>query len=147
MRPYTGAVYNYLLLIESVGRLELPASVHTHSTVQQLAQMTNNIICWANDLMSLEKELRHGDVHNLVFVLHREQQRSLSEAISIVVAMHDAEVQRFCALAACLPSFTAAVDADLKQYVVGMQFWIRANMDWSAATARYRPLVQEGVNL
>jgi Terpene synthase family 2, C-terminal metal binding len=138
MRPYTGAVYSYLVLIEFAGQLDLPPMVHAHPTVQQLAQMTNNIICWSNDLMSLERELRHGDVHNLVLILHHAQRRSLPEAIRRVAAMHDAEVQRFRALAADLPSFTAAVDADLQQYVTGMQFWMRANMDWSAATARYR---------
>jgi len=139
MRPYTGAVYSYLVLIEFAGQLDLPAIVHAHPAVQQLAQMTNNIICWSNDLMSLERELRQGDVHNLVLILHHAQRRSLSEAIRRAVAMHDAEVRRFHDLAAGLPSFNAAVDADLQQYVTGMQFWMRANMDWSAATARYRP--------
>ncbi len=143
MRPYTGAVYSYLALIEFANQLDLPATVHGHSTVQQLMQMTNNVICWSNDLMSFDKELRHGDVHNLVLVLRYAQNHNLPKAMRLVASMHDAEVRRFQTLAASLPSFTAVVDADLQQYVRGLQFWMRANMDWSAATARYRPLVCE----
>jgi hypothetical protein len=143
MRPYTGAVYTYLALIEFAGQLDLPAAVHTHSIVRQLMEMTNNIICWANDLMSLDKELRHGDVHNLVLVLHHEQNHSIPKAIRLVATMHDVEVRRFQTLVASLPSFTAAVDADLQHYVMGLQLWIRANMDWSVATARYRPLANQ----
>jgi 5-epi-alpha-selinene synthase len=143
MRPYTGAVYTYLALMEFADKFDLPAAVYAHPIVQQLMEMTNNIICWANDLMSLDKELRHGDVHNLVLVLRHTQNHSIPKAIRLVATMHDVEVGRFQALVASLPSFTAAVDADLQHYVMGLQFWIRANMDWSVATARYRPLANQ----
>jgi hypothetical protein len=143
MRPYTGAVYTYLALIEFAGRLDLPAAVHAHPIVRQLMEMTNNIICWANDLMSLDKELRHGDVHNLVLVLRHTQNHSIPKAMRLVATMHDVEVRRFQTLVASLPSFTTAVDADLQHYVIGLQFWIRANMDWSVATARYRPFANQ----
>ncbi len=83
-------------------------------------------------------------VHNLVIALQHEQQCSLREALSRAVAMHDAEVQCFQALATRLPSFTPAVNADLQEYVAGMQFWIRADLDWSLASIRYRPLALEG---
>jgi terpene synthase-like protein len=139
MRPFTGAVYSYLQLIEFTEQLDLPPTVRDHPDVQGLAQMTNNCICWSNDIISLEKELIHGDVHNLVLILGAEQNLSLQEAVDQVAALHDAEVRAFIALAAQLPSFGAAVDAELQRYVAGMQFWMRANLDWSAATARYRP--------
>jgi Terpene synthase family 2, C-terminal metal binding len=113
-----------------------------------LAQMTNNVISWANDLVSLDKERQQGDVHNLVLILAHEQRLPLQAAVDRVVALHDAEVRAFIALTKRLPTFAPAVDADLDRYVIGMRFWMRANLDWSIAAARYHPgTVQPTVRL
>lgn len=138
MRPYTSAVYPCLLLIELAEALHLPADVHDHATVQVMAQMTNNVISWANDLVSLEKERQSGDVHNLVIVLANEGRLTLCTAVERVAELHDAEVRAFITLGQRLPSFTPAVDRDLSRYVLGMRFWMRANLDWSLAATRYR---------
>jgi hypothetical protein len=95
-----------------------------HPDVQRLTSMTNNVISWANDIVSLEKELRQGDVHNLALILSHERKLSLQAAVDQVGALHDAEVYAFMALARRLPSFTPAIDADLQRYVSGMRFWI-----------------------
>jgi 5-epi-alpha-selinene synthase len=142
MRPFTGAVYTYLQMIEFTEQLDLPSDVRDHPDVQRLGQMANNCICWSNDIISLEKELLHGDVHNLVLILGAEQRLALQEAVDQVAALHDAEICGFIALAAQLRSFDAAADMDLQRYIAGMRSWMRANLDWSAATARYRPVAQ-----
>jgi 5-epi-alpha-selinene synthase len=139
MRPFTSAVYPCLLLIELAERLHLPSEVHNHPDVQRLAEMTNNVISWANDIFSLDKERRQGDVHNLALILAHEHKLTLQVALNRVGALHDAEVRAFMALAAQLPAFEPAVDADLQRYVLGMRFWMRANFDWSIITTRYRP--------
>jgi 5-epi-alpha-selinene synthase len=139
MRPFTSAVYPCLLLIELAEHLHLPSEVHNHPDVQRLAQMTNNVISWANDIFSLDKERRQGDVHNLALILAHEQKLTLQVALDRVGALHDAEVRAFISLAAQLPAFEPAVDADLQRYVLGMRFWMRANFDWSIITTRYRP--------
>jgi 5-epi-alpha-selinene synthase len=138
MRPFTSAVYPCLLLIELAEGLRLPADVHEHPTVQVMAQMTNNVISWSNDLVSLEKERQSGDVHNLVIVLANEERLPLCAAVERVVELHDAEVRAFITLSERLPSFTPAVDSDLSQYALGMRSWMRANLDWSLAAVRYR---------
>lgn len=143
MRLFTGAVYMYLMLIEFTGQIQLPPDVRDYPDVQRLAEMTNNCICWSNDIISLEKELQHGDIHNMVVILRAEQDLSLQAAVDQVAAMQDAEMREFIALAARLPSFGEAVDAELQRYVKGMQHWMRANLDWSAATARYRPALEQ----
>lgn len=140
-RLHAGAVYPCLSLIEFVGQLDLPPSVLSHPIVHELTLSTNNLVCWCNDIVSREKEQRHGDVHNLVIVLRHEQQCSLQEAIDRAVIMHDAEMQRFQSLLTQLPSFSRKIDADLQLYVKGLQFWIRGNLDWSFETERYRPLL------
>jgi 5-epi-alpha-selinene synthase len=138
MRLDTSAVYPCLLLIELAEELDLPSAAYDHPVVQRLATMTNNVISWANDIVSLEKELRQGDVHNLALILSQEQKLSLQAAVERVAKLHDAEVSAFIALSQRLPSFTPTVDADLQRYVSGMRFWMRANLDWSLDTVRYR---------
>jgi 5-epi-alpha-selinene synthase len=142
MRPFTGAVYTYLQMIEFAEQLDLPPVVRDHPDVQRLGQMTNNCICWSNDIISLEKELLHGDVHNLALIIAAEQRLTFQEAVDQVAMLHDAEMRAFIALAGRLPSFGAAADTELQRYVAGMRSWMRANLDWSAATARYRPAAQ-----
>jgi 5-epi-alpha-selinene synthase len=102
--------------------------------------MTNNVISWANDIVSLEKERRQGDVHNLAIILSHERNLSLQAAVNQVGALHDDEVGAFIALARRLPSFTPTIDADLQRYVSGMRFWMRANLDWSLDAVRYQSL-------
>jgi 5-epi-alpha-selinene synthase len=114
--------------------------VYDNPDVQRLAKMTNNVISWANDIVSLEKEQRQGDVHNLALILSHEQKLSLQAAVDRVGALHDAEVYAFIALAQQLPSFTPTVDADLQRYVSGLRSWMRANLDWSLDTVRYRSI-------
>lgn len=139
MRPFTSAVYPCLMLIELAERMHLPPEVYDHPDMQRLSRMTNNVISWANDIVSLEKERRQGDMHNLAIILSHEQKLSLQEAVDRVGALHDGEVHAFIALAAHLPTFGPAMDTALQHYVAGMRFWMRANLDWSIVTARYRP--------
>lgn len=140
MRLFTSAVYPCLLLIELTEGLRLPLEVCDHPDVQRLTTMTNNVISWSNDIVSLEKELRQGDVHNLALILSHEQNLSLQAAVNRVAALHDAEVYAFIALARRLPSFTSMVNADLERYVSGLCFWMRANLDWSLGAVRYQSL-------
>ena len=140
MRLFTSAVYPCLLLIELTEGLHLPSEVYDHPDVQHLSKMANNVISWSNDIVSLEKELRQGDVHNLALILSHEQNLSLQTAVDRVSALHDAEVYAFMALARRLPSFTPTVDVDLQRYVSGMRFWMRANWDWSLGTLRYQSM-------
>jgi hypothetical protein len=143
MRPFTSAVYPCLMLIELTERLHLPATVHDHPDIQRLAEMTNNVISWSNDIVSFEKEQRQGDVHNLVLILAHEQQFTLQAAVEQVAVLHDDEVDAFIALAARLPKFEPAIEADLRRYIAGMRFWMRGNLDWSIGTARYQPVTAE----
>jgi hypothetical protein len=140
MRPFTSAVYPCLMLIELAEQLRLPPQAYDHPDVQRLAEMTNNVISWANDIVSLDKERRQGDVHNLALILAHEQQLTLQAAVDQVAALHDAEVRGFIALAAQLPEFGPPIDADLRRYIAGMRFWMCANLDWSIGTARYQPV-------
>lgn len=138
MRLFTSGVFCYLTLIELAAQIALPDAIVHHPAVQYLAQTTNRVICWSNDLFSLLKEVARRDVHNLVIILQHERQLSLDSAVQEVTVDHDAEVEAFQHGRAQLPSFGAAHDDAVQRYVDGMQAWMRANMDWSLATGRYQ---------
>lgn len=136
-RRYTGAVYACFDLIHITDQVSLPFYVLHHPIVEEIAGAANNLICWCNDILSYTKEMRHGDVHNLVLVIQHEQQVSLSDAVTQALIIHNAEIERFTALVNELPRFGASIDGDLGHYVIGLQHWIRANLDWSRTALRY----------
>jgi anti-anti-sigma factor len=116
MRPFTGAVYPCFDLFAVTDALRLPDAAREHPVVQALRLRANNVISACNDIFSLEKELAHGDMHNLALAILNEQRCSLQQAVDRAAAWHDAEVGAYLALERSLPSFGAVVDADLVRY-------------------------------
>jgi 5-epi-alpha-selinene synthase len=138
IRSFTIAAYPYMDLILMTDQIILPPEVFKHPIVKRLELATANIIAWSNDLFSLNKEMKAGNNFNLVTVLQQEYQISLQEAFDHAADLHNTEVQLFIDLSAQLPSFGTEIDANLERYLLGLRFWIRANLDWSAETRRYK---------
>jgi 5-epi-alpha-selinene synthase len=142
MRRYTGAVYVFLDLIEFAQGIELPRALAVDPLILALRRKANNVICWFNDIVSLEKELRAGDMHNYALVIHHQRGVSLADAIDRVVEMHNREAASF--ERAQLRRHTVvrrganATDLIEDHYIDALALWIRANYDWSLATIRYR---------
>jgi 5-epi-alpha-selinene synthase len=138
IRPYTSAVYTFIDLIELSEGERLPLVARKHPDYQRLALMTNNVICWCNDLFSLAKERAHFDMHNLVLVLQHESGMSLQEAVEAVALLVEREVRHFVALEARLPSFGPTIDSLVQRFVAVLRAWMRGNLDWSLESGRYR---------
>lgn len=137
MRAFTGGLYTLIELIEITEQLHLPPEVRKHPVIKRLTRMASNVVCWANDIMSLAKEIKQGDVHNLVLTLRHKHHLTLQEALDRATALHDAEVRAFIDLELRLPSFGTAVDEDVLRYVSILRGWMRGNLDWSYASQRY----------
>ncbi|HEX6287672.1 MAG TPA: hypothetical protein VFZ66_00705 [Herpetosiphonaceae bacterium] len=129
-RPFTGGLDMYFHFI-ALARAMPPSYTQDH-TLYHLARNTNHVICWSNDIFSLDKELRSGDVHNLALILHHELDVSLQTAVDLVGEQHNAEVYAF-------RTTEDRVPPDARWFADGLRSWMRANMDWSIATARYQP--------
>ena len=136
-RRYTGAAYTCFDLISITDDIDLPFHVLHHPTVEQIGRMANDLICWCNDIVSYPKEMKHGDVHNLVLIIQHEHQLSLPDAVSHAIAIHSNEIERFMELTSDLPRFDVSIDGDLAHYVIGLQHWIRSNLDWSRTALRF----------
>ncbi|AKF85685.1 Terpene synthase family, metal binding domain [Myxococcus fulvus] len=130
MRLVTGAMDSVLDLIEITQHLCLPDAVLRHEVVAEMALCVCHLINWSNDVGSLEREARQGDVHNLVMVLRQQHELSMEEAIRRATRMYDEMLERFVALERRLPSFGAEEDAALRLYVVGLEDWLQGYEDW-----------------
>lgn len=139
IRPYTSGVYTFVDLIDLSEGDTLPLVVRKHPNYQRLTLITNNVICWCNDLFSLQKERAHYDVHNLALVLQHEAGISLQAAVDRVAQLIEREAKRFIALEARLPSFSLTIDGAVQRFIAGLRSWMRGNLDWSRESGRYRP--------
>lgn len=142
MRPYTGGLYTDIELIEMTEGIALPLAV---PLVQRLARITNNVVCWSNDIFSLPKERAHLDMHNLALILRHQEEIPLQAAVDRVAILTDGQVRRFIALEALLPSFGGPLDADVRRFVGVLRAWMRGNLDWSYESGRYRPTTPVGL--
>ncbi|HWV74065.1 MAG TPA: hypothetical protein VN040_20245 [Pseudosphingobacterium sp.] len=137
-RIYTGAVFTQLALIEVMYDIKLPRTIMQHTIVQQLTWSAVQLIAFSNDIFSAPKEIEQNDVHNLVILLQKERNASFQEALALAAELHDSTMRTFEALEQWLPSFDDDVNEQLRRYVLGLRYWIRANVDWSLKdTERY----------
>jgi hypothetical protein len=121
---------------EALEGIFLPEEILAQSELVQLTRTATDVMAWANDLFSLERDLRDDFHPNLVLSLQSERALPLNEAMRVAAEMHDTAVRRFLVQERSLPSF-GVHDAAVSRLVLGMRQWIRANLDWSLLTGRY----------
>ncbi|HEU5382817.1 MAG TPA: hypothetical protein VFV38_46005 [Ktedonobacteraceae bacterium] len=146
-RQDAGAMRLALDYIELTAHVELPPEVYESTLVQALLLITNNVVCWQNDIVSVEKELAHGDLSNLVLVLQHAHGYNLQEAAHQANEMTTGEIKLLERLSELVPMTFPAYEQDLEKYLAVMRSWIRGNLDWSLETYRYIDIEQsiEGV--
>jgi 5-epi-alpha-selinene synthase len=136
-RRHTGGMHLAFDLIDFSEHLGLPEPLRVSPPFEVLNRITNDLVCWSNDIFSLEKELARRDVNNLVIVLQQAERLTLQESVDQVHEMINAQVRLFEETERQLPSFGSALDHDVERYVRGLRAWIRGNMDWAAETPRF----------
>lgn len=137
MRPYAGGLYPFMDMFDFTEQVALPSELRDDPVVQRLTTMANNIVCWSNDIMSLSKEIQHGEIHNLVLSMRLHQQLTLQQAVDRAAALHDAEVRAFRELELRLPSRAGVVHPEIKRYVSVLGRFIRGSLDWLYTSRRY----------
>jgi hypothetical protein len=134
-RRHTSALYLFFDLIELAEGLLLPEE-HLER-IHALRERANDGVAWFNDIVSLEKELRVGDVHNLVVVLRQEYQLGVHEAVAQAARLLNARMREYTELEQRLPSLGVESDSRLQRYLTGLRCWMRGNADWSYESGRY----------
>ncbi len=137
MRPFSGGLYTDIELIEIAEEINIPCIARAHPRLTELANLTNNVVCWSNDIISLAKEKAHGDMHNMVMVMQHELNISLQESLNLVKKLIDAQIQQFQAHEKQLPEFPESSSHDIHKYVAVLRSWMRGNLDWAYESGRY----------
>jgi hypothetical protein len=131
-------------LIEFVHDLDLPVQLRVHPLYLDLVTTAADVVCWTDDLVTVEKEMARGDVHNLVIVLAHYESCSVEAAsrrvhgmlTERVDAFLDAERRLFDSFDAF--GFSRTQRAQAERWVHGLRTWMRGHLDWGTETPRYQ---------
>ena len=143
MRRDAGAVMPSFDLIEFAAAATLPAGVYYSRIYQRLLAAAADVVCWTNDLMTLEKEIAHGDTHNLVCVVSATAGMTLEQAIDDVVARTDRRIEVFLTAERELddvlgsPGIPGEAALATRRCVATLRAWMRGHVEWGRTTARY----------
>lgn len=136
MRRHTGAIYVCMDLIEPMRDIRLPDQVLAAGSFQDALDAACDVVCWTNDVFSLEKERGLGEWHNLVAVVGHARGLSDQDALGIVCATIDGRTAEYVRHETRL---LAEFDSEaVRRYAAGMRSWISGNLEWSRRTHRYR---------
>lgn len=137
-REFDSAVLTTLDMIEVATGRELPDEVAADPTLQRMRRVCTRVVAFVNDIVSYQKEvLKHENPNNLLHVLMVNEGCTLELALSRTVEIVNASVAQFEALRGELPVWAPRDMDAVREYVEGMEHWMRGNLDWSLQSARY----------
>ncbi|MEU8757884.1 terpene synthase family protein [Streptomyces sp. NPDC048659] len=138
-----GAILPSFDLVERTEASCLPPSLYYSRPYQDLLIAAADVVCWTNDLMTVEKEAAQGDPHNLVLVTahHRRLDRhaatlAVADACEKRLLAHERAHRDLTVLTQTLdapPSARRNADRCARA-LIG---WARGHLEWGAATPRY----------
>jgi terpene synthase-like protein len=137
IRRVDSAVYSQFDMIELAGHVEIPTEIYEGPSLGAILQDAVDIICWTNDVYSLQKELVHGEISNLVLSIQHEQGCSLQEAVNQACTMVETRTRRFQELVQQFSGSPAEGDQDVHAFLASVEILLRGNLDWSRETGRY----------
>jgi hypothetical protein len=142
-RSTAGATYLALLLNEALHRHELPDALYHSGPLWMLRALAGDHICWVNDLLSLEREERHGDVHNLVMVLEQSGAHNRSSAVRETVRMANERMEMIQQLTRIIPGYQhrmglSQIDAVLMDRAADdILQWIAGSLEFHRLSTRH----------
>jgi hypothetical protein len=146
-----GAIMPSFDLIERTDGGALPSSVYYSRPYQDLLIAAADVVCWTNDLMTVDKEAEQGDLHNLVLVTAHHHNQDRQAATATVSAACEQRIATYLAGCQDLSGLTATLDLSdvVRSHVdrcsAALGVWIRGHLEWGYETPRYQSaLVGEG---
>jgi hypothetical protein len=137
-RRHTGAIYVCMDLIDVVSGLDVPDEVYDSASFRTALDAASDVVCWTNDVFSLDKERALGEVHNLVYVMQYHHGWDRATALERACAAIADRIVDFRRAEARLLAGRPEHAEMLTRYTAGMRSWMRGNVDWSSRTRRYR---------
>ncbi|ADI37893.1 putative terpene synthase family protein [Waddlia chondrophila 2032/99] len=122
--------------IEMIEKVQISQTVFESDYFKKICRLGANLVNWENDLLSAPKEIKSGDLHNLVFVYQGPSSSGYEKAIESVCEDLKDDLERFRKLAKEIPDFGSETEA-VKKYLTGIQDWVAAHHFWAIESPRY----------
>jgi len=138
-RRHAGAIWPSLDLLEYAADAPLPDALRSHPLLLEARTACADVVCWSDDLMTVDKERAHDDVHNLVIVLEHQTGCDERTALDNVTERIASRIADFNALREQILAMNiegGAADA-LDGYTKGLHHWMQGHLEWGLQTARY----------
>lgn len=129
--------------VESLARMEIPWHIRELPEIQRYFRLTLELSLFANDLMSLRRELEMGDVNNTVMAYQKEHGCGWDVAIDYVVKLFNSrgrDVMDLADVIIRLPQVTrlpAADGANVRSYLTALRQLPYGYLEWHFVTGRY----------
>ncbi|KAJ2982870.1 hypothetical protein NUW58_g6353 [Xylaria curta] len=123
-------------LIEFAYNLNIPEEVFLHPTVQTLENLGAEFVMLMNDILSYQKEENENCPFNVVAAC-RMTGSSAQKAFDDVANLVDVRFKLWDKAVKAMPSWGDDIDAQVQQYIQGIQNIVQANLSWSFRTGRY----------
>jgi hypothetical protein len=143
LRRRSVGIYHSLDVAERSRRFELPQSAIMHPVMREFRAAATDTIGFMNDVQSLERDERRGNVHNLVTVLKRELGCARHVALTQAIEKTQERLSRVFELQTQVASMCSelglsrAERSAVDQGVEAAWHWIRGNYDWARESGRY----------
>jgi 5-epi-alpha-selinene synthase len=137
LRRLTGAMEPLIELIIFCNHLQISDDVRESSNFKELVDITNDSVCWNNDIQSAWRESQSNEVHNLVLLLSHHHQIPIEEAIERAVEMHNNRIKRMLVIEKNLEEKGESANEDFCRFIQGMQNWISGSVEWYSHSHRY----------
>jgi Terpene synthase family 2, C-terminal metal binding len=129
-------------LIERVSGYEVPDIAWHTPVIDELRQLTGEIIGITNDLVSSDKERAQGDTaNNVLLVLENHQHCSRDEAIERMRQMTHERFERFLRLEQQAPDLDDILTQQgriaLRRFVSGLHDMLAGDNEWEHTSSRY----------
>ena len=110
----------------------LPHEIYLLPNMQEMIRLSAELVVLVNELVSLQKEARDGQVENVVLLLAFQERISLRRAVNRVVDVIAERVDRFCLEETLLKSRLASEkdNAAAQQYIDVAKTIVTGNAWW-----------------
>ncbi len=106
LRQHAIWILPYTDMAEASAGLFVPDHIFKHPTIQRIRVLAAIIIAMANDISTVEKEMRReNEIMNTIFIIQHERSVTMQEACSETFRIHDESVEEMFSLQRCLPDF------------------------------------------
>lgn len=136
LRENLVGLYQLVDFVELEIEVILPQPSVAHPFTRRLQQLAVLIMSWCNDYYSALKEMKDGEVMNLVLIIREEQGCALETAYDQVISLHNQQMDIFMDMCSDLPA-PFREDERYQRYVEHLQLMVGGHKTWTEHTFRY----------